>query len=561
VPQGTVKQYSWTSKIFPGTVRDYWVYVPAQYTPDKPACVMFFEDGKGTLNDGPMRVPIVFDNLIAKHDMPVTIAIMINPGVMKGLAPGQADRPNRSYEYDGLSDRYARFLLNEILPEVAKHYNLSNNPNDRAICGASSGGICSFTVAWTHPEAFRRVLSYIGSFADLRGGDIYPALIRKTEPKPLRVFLQDGSHDLNNFAGDWWLANQSMASALAYAGYDFKFVTGDKDHDMMQGGPIFPDALRWLWRDYPQPIAKPKMRPVGNPHLGFVEFDPDWELVSFGGQFPTKNRVEIFGASGIPPLRDIEGIAADQQGNVFTSDSSGKAIYRIGVDGQVSTFVRDADGARGLAFGPDGLLYGCDCKGIVSYASDGTKSVRLLGVNCKDIAVSREGGFYFTEYPVGVVSYLPPGNSGTLNRSAWSVAAVLARLKPNGVCLSLDQSMVYASDPWGKWVWSYQVQADGSLTNGEPFFRMETPDESSDSGASGMAVDSKGFLYVATLLGIQVCDSEGRVVAILNRPEEAQSWIGPIAGVAFGGPDHQYLYVVVGDEVFRKHLVQKPPQP
>ena len=113
-----------------------------------------------------MRVPIVFDNLIAKHEMPVTIAIMINPGVMKGLAPGQADRTNRSYEYDGLSDRYARFLLSEILPEVAKHYNLSTNPNDRAICGASSGGICSFTVAWTHPEAFRRVLSFIGSFAD-----------------------------------------------------------------------------------------------------------------------------------------------------------------------------------------------------------------------------------------------------------------------------------------------------------------------------------------------------------------------------------------------------------
>ena len=170
-----------------------------------------------------------------------------------------------------LSDRYARFLLDEILPEVAKHYNLSTNPNDRAISGGSSGGICSFTVAWTHPEAFRRVLSFIGSFADLRGGDIYPALIRKTEPKPLRVFLQDGNHDLNNFAGDWWLANQSMASALTYAGYDVKFVTGDKDHDMIQGGAILPDALRWLWRDYPQPIAKPAMHHLGDRQTGFVE--------------------------------------------------------------------------------------------------------------------------------------------------------------------------------------------------------------------------------------------------------------------------------------------------
>ena len=244
VPQGAVTHYTWTSKIFPGTVRDYWVYVPAQYTPEKPACVMVFQDGKGYISeDGRARIPIVFDNLIAKHDMPVTIAILIDPGVLKALAPGQRDRINRSYEYDGLSDRYARFLLNEILPEVAKHYNLSTNPNDRAISGSSSGGICSFTVAWTHPEAFRRVLSFIGSFTDLRGGDIYPALIRKTEPKPLRVFLQDGNHDLNNFAGDWWLANQSMASALTYAGYDVKFVTGDKDHDMIQGGAILPDAL------------------------------------------------------------------------------------------------------------------------------------------------------------------------------------------------------------------------------------------------------------------------------------------------------------------------------
>ena len=564
VPQGNVTQYTWTSKIYPGTVRDYWVYVPAQYTPEKPACVMVFEDGKSYVKeDGRARIPIVFDNLIARHDMPVTIAILIDPGVLKGLAPGQMDRVNRSYEYDGLSDRYARFLLEEILPEVAKHYNLSTNPNDRAISGGSSGGICSFTVAWTHPEAFRRVLSFIGSFADLRGGDIYPALIRKTEPKPIRVFLQDGNHDLNNFAGDWWLANQSMASALAYSGYDFKFVTGDKDHDMIQGGAVLPDALRWLWRDYPQPIAKPGMHHLGDRQTGFVEVGEGWELVSDGGEVGIRNRTLgiLLGTGAAPPLRVSAGITVDKLGNVFASDISGNAIYRIDLDGHVSSLVKDADGATALAFGPDGGLYGCNNEGIVNYAPDGKKSVRLRGVGCVGITVTRAGGLYFAESLSGMVEYLPPGISNHWDRLGNAQGGAYGRFKPNGICLSPDQSMLYASDPAGKWVWSYQVQADGSLASGEPFFRMETLDESSDSGGSGMVMDSKGLLYVATLLGIQICDPQGRVVAILNRPEGPRSFFGPVSGIAFGGQDHQYLYVVVGNEVFRRHLVRKPTQP
>jgi enterochelin esterase-like enzyme/sugar lactone lactonase YvrE len=561
VPQGKVTQYTWTSKIYPGTVRDYWVYVPAQYTPEKPACVMVFEDGKSYVKeDGRARIPIVFDNLIARHDMPVTIAILIDPGVMKGLAPGQMDRLNRSYEYDGLSDRYARFLLDEILPEVAKHYNLSTNPNDRAISGGSSGGICSFTVAWTHPEAFRRVLSFIGSFTDLRGGDIYPALIRKTEPKPLRVFLQDGNHDLNNFAGDWWLANQSMASALTYAGYDVKFVTGDKDHDMIQGGAILPDALRWLWRDYPQPIAKPALHHLGDRQTGFVDVEKDWELV--GMTCHVRREAEATYTVGFgSEFKDAEGIAADGQGNVFISDSTGKSICRIDSAGHGSTFVAGVKSARSLAFGPDGRLYGCDSDGIVSYAPNGKKSVRLRGVDCKGIAVTRAGGLCFTGLFPNGVAYLHPGNSTRYRGFSFVRGVPLRDFSPNGMCLSPDQSVIYASDPEGRWVWSYQVQADGMPDNGEPFFRMETPDESSESGASGMAVDSQGLLYVATLMGIQICDQQGRVVAILDGPVEDVTIFGGVSGLTFGGPDHQYLYVVVGNEVFRRHLVRKPTQP
>jgi gluconolactonase len=555
VPQGTVTKYSWTSKIFPGTVRDYWVYVPAQYVAEKPACGMVFQDGKSYVSeDGRARIPIVFDNLIAKHDMPVTIAILIDPGVLKAASPGQQDRINRSYEYDGLSDRYAQFLLTEILPEVAKHYSLSTNPNDRAISGGSSGGICSFTVAWSHPEAFHRVLSFISSYTDLRGGDIDPALIRKTEPKPLRVFLQDGNHDLNVFAGDWWLANQSMASALTYAGYDVKFVTGDKDHDMIQGGAIMPDALRWLWRDYPQPIAKPPMRAQGDQKTGFAGVDSEWEEVAtLGSDRSTKTPASLLLLN--EKLRDARGIAVDDQGNVFIGDSFGKAIHRIDLEGHDSTFMKDVEGARSLALGPDGLLYGCGDEGIVSYSSGGTGSVRIGGVRCQDIAITRDSGLLFTGD--GGVASVPLGNLHHWNHYGPGSDEGLRSFVANGICLPPDQSMLYVSDPNGKWVWSYQVQSDGSLANGEPFFRTETSDEASASGAAGMATDSQGLLYVATLLGIQICDQQGRVVAILSRPKQADPSLGPVSGIALGGPDHQYLYAVIGNKVFRRHLVRR----
>ena len=188
VPEGKIEKFTWTSRIFPGTVRDYWVYVPAQYKPEAPAAVMVFQDGGGFVNDkGRFRVPIVFDNLIQKGDMPVTIAILINPGTLPALDSAAKPRDNRSYEYDSLGDRYARFLIEEILPEVGKRWNLTSDPNLRALAGNSSGGICSFNVAWECPDQFRRVLSTIGSFTDLRGGDIYPSLVRKMEPKPIRV--------------------------------------------------------------------------------------------------------------------------------------------------------------------------------------------------------------------------------------------------------------------------------------------------------------------------------------------------------------------------------------
>ena len=256
VPHGTVSKGTFAaSKIYPNTRRDYWVYVPKEYDAAKPACLMVFCDGAGFAKmDGQFRVPVVFDNLIAKHEMPVTVAVMINPGTIPAAQPGEKDVSNRSVEYDSLGDQYVKFLMDEILPEATKGLNISKDPKCRAICGNSSGGICSFTAAWERPDAFGKVVSHIGSFTNIRGGYVYPALIRQTkkEPKPIRVFLQDGANDLDNANGNWPLSNQDMAAALKFAGYDYQFVFGDGQHSGKHGGSIFPETLRWLWRDVPR---------------------------------------------------------------------------------------------------------------------------------------------------------------------------------------------------------------------------------------------------------------------------------------------------------------------
>jgi len=248
VPRGVTRQMPpWRSQIFPGTTRDWWAYVPAQYRAEAPAAVMVFQDGASVKD----FVPTVFDNLIARREMPVTVAVFLNPGVH---ADGRA---NRSFEYDTLSDQYARFLLDEILPEVEKTVRLRHDAASRAIAGSSSGGICAFTVAWERPTEFSKVLSWVGSFTNIasgptrrEGGHNYQALIRKTPKKPIRVFLQDGANDLDNANGNWPLANQTLARSLQFANYDYRFVYGQGFHNNRHGRAILPDSLRWLWRDW-----------------------------------------------------------------------------------------------------------------------------------------------------------------------------------------------------------------------------------------------------------------------------------------------------------------------
>ena len=258
VPKGKLEgPFEWKSKIFDGTTRNYWVYVPAQYDQAKPACVMVFQDGHayGLPNEG-YKVPAVFDNLIHKKEMPVTIGIFVNPGAKAGepaVSASNWGRATRSFEYDSLGDRYARFICEEILPEVGKTYTLTKDPECRAICGASSGGICAFTVAWEKPDQFRKVISHIGSFTNLRGGHVYPKKVLDAEKKPIRVFLQDGSSDLRKPQDpnrDWYLQNLKMAAAFREKGYDYKAAFGDGGHNHKHGAALLPDQLRWLWRGW-----------------------------------------------------------------------------------------------------------------------------------------------------------------------------------------------------------------------------------------------------------------------------------------------------------------------
>ena len=252
VPQGVVTKYHWKSDYYGlgEAARDYWVYVPAQYDPDIPTGIMVFLDGHAYVDEeGSFRVPIVFDNLIHQQRIPILIGFFINPGHIGKHPP---ENPwmsnNRSKEYDVLSDWFVQFLIQEMLPEVGKICNLANDPKMRAICGMSSGGICAFTAGWERPDYFHKVMSHCGSFVDIRGGHLYPNLIRRSANRNIRVFLQDGSNDLNNGPGNWWLSNLQMESALEFRGYDYKFVGGTGGHSGEHGGAILPESLEWLWR-------------------------------------------------------------------------------------------------------------------------------------------------------------------------------------------------------------------------------------------------------------------------------------------------------------------------
>ena len=266
VPRGEVRgPFTLPSEAYPGTQHTYWVYVPAQYDAKVPASLMVFNDGQAFLNmDGDLRAPNVLDNLIYRREIPVMIAVFINPGRRpdqpEPTPQNWGDRDtNRPTEYNALDDKYARVVVDELMPGLYKDYAIAREPERHGIGGASSGAIAAFTVAWERPAAFRKVLSMIGSFTNIRGGHAYADIVRASEKKPLRVYLQDGRND-NRGVGragnydetrDWFLQNVRLMRALSEKGYDLNYTWGIGRHGQKQAGAIMPDMMRWLWRDHP----------------------------------------------------------------------------------------------------------------------------------------------------------------------------------------------------------------------------------------------------------------------------------------------------------------------
>ena len=522
------------SKIFPGTENDFQVYVPAQYNPGKPACFLAKLDGLGDFE------ATVLDNLIAKNDIPVMIGIGITPGTVwkpsNGTAHRQAYRFDRSYEFDSVNDRFPDYVLNELLPAIEKlktrngrALHLSRDGNDHAVTGGSTGGIGSFTLAWRRPDQFTRVYSVIGTFVSMRGGHEYPALIRKTDPKPIRIFLEDGSTDAwNPLFGSWYAANLQMESALSFSGYDVAHAWGEHGHNGRPGQVIFPDVMRWLWRGYPSPI-----KPGNSSNSTLKE-------ITLPGE----------GWKEIPQsFRAAAGLAANSSGDIYLSDAPVAAIYRIGPDDKAAVFLEHGPRIVGEAFGPDGTLYGVvpSQEKVVAVNSQATSRTIAKGIAGRGIVVKHDGSLLVSE----------PGAHDDMPSRIWQIGSRSGKrivdqglLSASGVAFSPDGSLFFAAENSTKWIYSYIVQPNGSFTDKQSFYWLHMTDVPNNSGAEDVAVDTLGNLYVATRMGVQVCDQNGRVRAILPLPTPS----GPVRSLSFGGKQFDILYVTDGTHVFKRRL-------
>ncbi|MFT3935776.1 MAG: SMP-30/gluconolactonase/LRE family protein [Chitinophagaceae bacterium] len=530
VPKGELLKFTFDrSNIFPGTTRDCWVYIPAQYKPEQPACVYVNQDGIQ------WKAPTVFDNLIFNKEIPITIGVFVTPGkVVAANATSAQDRFNRSFEYDGLGNAYARFILTEILPEVEKlktgdgrAIHLSKKGNDRAIGGSSSGAVCAFTAAWEMPGEFSRVFSAIGTYVGLRGADRYPTLIRKYEPKPIRIFLQDGANDLNIYGGDWFKANEMMERALVFSGYEVNHVWGEEGHNGNQGTALFPQAMRWLWKDWPSPITNTGTK---NQLLSDILIPgAGWELVGEGYAF-------------------TEGLAVNAKGEVFFQDVTKAKTYKVGLDGKPVALSLDSKKASGTGFATDGKRYTVSGSSqlVLRYDEKDKEALVADSIAGNDITVAGNGNMYITS-PDGSVKpskiYLvkPNGEKQVVDEGLKFA---------NGITMSPDQQQVYITESASHWVWIYKVQPDGTLTNKQRYGWLHVADTDENAWSDGLRCDTAGRIFVASKIGLQIMDQLGRVNAILPMPPSNNQ----SSNLCFGGADFNILYVTCGDKVFRRRM-------
>jgi gluconolactonase len=520
-PAGVVEgPFTLKSLIYPGTHRDYWLYVPAQYEADKPACCLVVQDGQSLAEK--WRIKEILDRLIGDGQMPITIGIFVDPGVVPSHKTGAPPRFNRSVEYDSLGDTYARFLIEELLPEVSGRYNLSNDPNHRGLAGMGSGAVCAFNAAWERPDSFRRVFSASGSFVGLRGAHEMPVMIRKMEPRPVKVFLQADNQDLNIHAGDWWLANQDMLSALQWAGYDVQHnwlegVSGDSPETIK----AVSHGLQWLWRDIQEPIpVAPKVQPPRR--IDVLIPGNGWQQISSGHE-------------------SVDATTCNALGVLFFSDSRAGRIYRMGDDNRTRIFKESPSRISAMRFGPDEKLYMVrDNKQIIRVDGAGVEEVLVNEQRCHRLITLPEG-FFFSD--------------DVKNKIYWSTyagqfhEAVSLADRPVAMVATPDQGFLNLAIQGQQSLVNFVIGEDFSLRHRQRFGHLHMPYLDPAVGVTAMVVDDQGRTFVATSLGIQVLDQMGRVHVILSRPSRA-----PITGLVIGGPLRDTLFASDGQSVYARKM-------
>ena len=484
------------SQVYPGTEREILVYVPQQYDGTKPACLLVCMDG--ILYDA----TTVMDNLIASGEMPVTIGVFVNPGVVYDEA-GEVVRYNRCKEFDSTDDHFATFIETEVLAKVegmrtlsGKTIMLSNDANDRAITGASSGGIAAFSVAWNRPDLFSRVYTTVGTFVAMRGGHEYPAIVRKTEPKPLRIYMQDGWYDVwNPIFGEWFEYNMLMESAFNFAGYEVFHKWDRGNHSIKYGTLAFPDAMRWLWKGYPAKVQK------GWSNNGMLQ-----EILLEGEDW---QEVEV-------PVGASELFAGVDSAALF---AVGANIYKVSVD-KVMQVGMLKSGERMMG---EGLIV----RGSSLY-KDGVKVADgLIGLQAVQ---ELKDGRYVALCDTRAKS---KGNVWVVNTGCRALA------------VAPDYRFCVTGEEKTHHLISTIIGKDGEMKYSEPYYYMHDLSNGVLQPAGNMAFDTKGNLYVATEMGVQVADHNGRVRAILSLPA------GGVKTLAFSG---NYLYVVCGDRMFVRKM-------
>jgi sugar lactone lactonase YvrE/enterochelin esterase-like enzyme len=519
---GTTKQFTFTqSKLFPGTVRDVTVFIPAQYDGKKPACVYVKTDGYNP------REKALMETMIATNEMPVTIGVFVRPGEVPAPRKGTLGRRNRDFEYDGVSDSKVRFLTEELLPFVAKEFslNLSTDGNDRCISGGSSGGIAAFTAAWHRPEAFSRVYAASGSWVAFRGGHEFPTMVRKFEAKPIRAFLTTATHDMENCAGDWFLLDQEMDKALAFSGYDYQFRIIDGRH-VAGYAEHWQEAMAYLWKGWPERVKAGPSAPRAQEILVPGE---DWQLAAEG-------------------FKSTRGPACNASGEVFFADTSNNKIHRIGLDGKVSEFAADTGAAHGVTVGADGSLFTISEKSgkLMRYDSAGKGSVVLEGLTGHSILARPDGSLYVTDN-----DDKKPNNGG----SVWLVKdgqkkQVDAGIKfATGMAIRPDQWLLSVAEGHSKWVYSYQMNDDGTLVNKERFFHLHVADWDDDAGPECVCYSLEGRQFIATKTGVQISADDGPTQVILPVPDRAR-----VIGVALGGADKDTLFAFCGNKIWKRKV-------